>query len=135
MQVDAHKDAVNLFERYAKGGDNADLQSIGGEDPSRASGASKDGGRVQKMGRARVLLTSIASLTSAMLAAIESHARFDKVKTPPGQCQPEVSSRILAEARAINDENIKKRFTAWTNLSHIRRIVTTAWPECVEAIQ
>ena len=26
MQVDAHKDAVDLFERYAKGGDNADLQ-------------------------------------------------------------------------------------------------------------
>ena len=27
MQVDAHKDAVNLFERYAKGGDNADLKA------------------------------------------------------------------------------------------------------------
>jgi putative membrane protein len=27
MQVSAHKDAVNLFERYAKGGDNADLKS------------------------------------------------------------------------------------------------------------
>ena len=26
MQVDAHKDAVNLFDRYAKGGDNADLK-------------------------------------------------------------------------------------------------------------
>lgn len=27
MQVDAHKDAVDLFDRYAKGGDNADLQN------------------------------------------------------------------------------------------------------------
>lgn len=27
MQVDAHKDAVDLFERYSKGGDNADLKS------------------------------------------------------------------------------------------------------------
>ena len=27
MQVSAHKDAVSLFERYAKGGDNADLKS------------------------------------------------------------------------------------------------------------
>lgn len=27
MQVDAHKDAVNLFERYAKGGDNDDLKN------------------------------------------------------------------------------------------------------------
>jgi putative membrane protein len=26
MQVSAHKDAVSLFERYAKGGDNADLK-------------------------------------------------------------------------------------------------------------
>jgi putative membrane protein len=26
-QVSAHKDAVNLFDRYAKGGDNADLKS------------------------------------------------------------------------------------------------------------
>jgi putative membrane protein len=26
MQVSAHKDAVDLFERYAKGGDNADLK-------------------------------------------------------------------------------------------------------------
>ena len=26
MQVDAHKDAVGLFERYSKGGDNADLK-------------------------------------------------------------------------------------------------------------
>ncbi|WP_024576573.1 MULTISPECIES: DUF4142 domain-containing protein [unclassified Afipia] len=26
MQVDAHKDAVDLFERYAKSGDNSDLQ-------------------------------------------------------------------------------------------------------------
>jgi putative membrane protein len=28
MQVDAHKDAVDLFERYAKGGDNAELKSF-----------------------------------------------------------------------------------------------------------
>jgi putative membrane protein len=27
MQVDAHKDAVSLFERYAKGGDNAELKN------------------------------------------------------------------------------------------------------------
>jgi len=27
MQVSAHKDAVSLFERYAKGGDNADLKA------------------------------------------------------------------------------------------------------------
>lgn len=27
MQVDAHKDAVDLFERYAKGGDNNDLKN------------------------------------------------------------------------------------------------------------
>ena len=26
-QQGAHKDAVNLFERYAKGGDNADLKA------------------------------------------------------------------------------------------------------------
>jgi putative membrane protein len=31
MQVDAHKDAVNLFERYAKGGDNADLKAWAGK--------------------------------------------------------------------------------------------------------
>ena len=30
-QVDAHKDAVNLFERYAKGGDNADLKNWAGK--------------------------------------------------------------------------------------------------------
>jgi len=30
-QVSAHKDAVNLFERYAKGGDNADLKSWASE--------------------------------------------------------------------------------------------------------
>ena len=30
-QVDAHKDAVNLFERYAKGGDNADLKDWAGK--------------------------------------------------------------------------------------------------------
>jgi putative membrane protein len=29
-QVAAHKDAVNLFERYAKGGDNADLKAWAG---------------------------------------------------------------------------------------------------------
>jgi putative membrane protein len=28
IQVSAHKDAVDLFERYAKGGDNADLKSF-----------------------------------------------------------------------------------------------------------
>jgi putative membrane protein len=27
MQVSAHKDAVDLFERYAKGGDNAALKA------------------------------------------------------------------------------------------------------------
>ncbi len=31
MQVDAHKDAVSLFERYAKGGDNADLKDWAGK--------------------------------------------------------------------------------------------------------
>jgi putative membrane protein len=31
MQVDAHKDAVNLFERYAKGGDNAELKDWAGK--------------------------------------------------------------------------------------------------------
>lgn len=31
MQVSAHKDAVSLFERYAKGGDNADLKTFAGE--------------------------------------------------------------------------------------------------------
>jgi putative membrane protein len=28
MQVAAHKDAVSLFERYGKGGDNADLKAF-----------------------------------------------------------------------------------------------------------
>jgi putative membrane protein len=28
LQVSAHKDAVSLFERYAKGGDNADLKGF-----------------------------------------------------------------------------------------------------------
>jgi putative membrane protein len=31
MQVSAHKDAVSLFERYAKGGDNADLKDWAGK--------------------------------------------------------------------------------------------------------
>lgn len=31
MQVDAHKDAVSLFERYAKGGDNSDLKQWAGK--------------------------------------------------------------------------------------------------------
>ncbi|MGY4195686.1 MULTISPECIES: DUF4142 domain-containing protein [unclassified Bradyrhizobium] len=31
MQVSAHKDAVDLFERYAKGGDNADLKNWAGK--------------------------------------------------------------------------------------------------------
>jgi putative membrane protein len=30
-QVSAHKDAVNLFERYAKGGENADLKAWAGK--------------------------------------------------------------------------------------------------------
>jgi putative membrane protein len=28
MQVDAHENAVSLFERYAKGGDNAELKAF-----------------------------------------------------------------------------------------------------------
>jgi putative membrane protein len=31
MQVNAHKDAVSLFERYANGGDNPDLKSWAGK--------------------------------------------------------------------------------------------------------
>ncbi len=31
VQVDAHKDAVDLFDRYAKGGDNADLKNWAGK--------------------------------------------------------------------------------------------------------
>ena len=31
MQVSAHKDAVDLFERYAKGGDNAELKQWAGK--------------------------------------------------------------------------------------------------------
>jgi putative membrane protein len=31
MQLSAHKDAVSLFERYAKGGDNPDLKSWAGK--------------------------------------------------------------------------------------------------------
>lgn len=31
VQVSAHKDAVSLFERYAKGGDNADLKDRAGK--------------------------------------------------------------------------------------------------------
>jgi putative membrane protein len=31
MQVSAHKDAVSLFERYARGGDNADLKNWAGK--------------------------------------------------------------------------------------------------------
>lgn len=31
MQVSAHKDAVGLFERYAKGGENADLKNWAGQ--------------------------------------------------------------------------------------------------------
>jgi putative membrane protein len=30
-QVDAHKDAVDLFERYAESGDNPDLKSWAGQ--------------------------------------------------------------------------------------------------------
>jgi len=30
MQVSAHKDAVSLFERYAKGGENAKLKNWAG---------------------------------------------------------------------------------------------------------
>jgi len=30
-QVSAHKDAVNLFERYSKGGENADLKAWAGK--------------------------------------------------------------------------------------------------------
>ena len=31
MQVDAHEDAVSMFERYAKGGDNAELKTWAGQ--------------------------------------------------------------------------------------------------------
>jgi putative membrane protein len=31
MQVSAHKDAVSLFERYAKDGDNPDLKAFAGK--------------------------------------------------------------------------------------------------------
>jgi putative membrane protein len=31
MQVSAHEDAVSLFERYAKGGDNAKLKDWAGK--------------------------------------------------------------------------------------------------------
>jgi len=31
MQEDAHEDAVSLFERYSKGGDNADLKNWAGK--------------------------------------------------------------------------------------------------------
>jgi len=31
MQASAHKDAVSLFERYAKGGDNPDLKDWAGK--------------------------------------------------------------------------------------------------------
>ena len=31
MQVSAHKDAVSLFERYAKGGDNSELKDWAGK--------------------------------------------------------------------------------------------------------
>jgi putative membrane protein len=31
MQVSAHKDAVSLFERYSKDGDNADLKAFAGK--------------------------------------------------------------------------------------------------------
>jgi len=31
VQVDAHKDAVSLFERYSKGGDNAKLKNFAGK--------------------------------------------------------------------------------------------------------
>ena len=31
MQVSAHKDAVSLFERYGKDGDNPDLKSFAGK--------------------------------------------------------------------------------------------------------
>ena len=31
MQVSAHKDAVSLFDRYAKGGDNAKLKDWAGK--------------------------------------------------------------------------------------------------------
>jgi putative membrane protein len=31
MQVSTHKDAVSLFERYAKGGDNPDLKDWAGK--------------------------------------------------------------------------------------------------------
>ena len=31
QQVDAHKDAVSLFQRYAKGGDNAELKAWAGK--------------------------------------------------------------------------------------------------------
>jgi putative membrane protein len=33
MQVSPHKDAVSLFERYAKGGDNSDLKDWAGKTP------------------------------------------------------------------------------------------------------
>jgi putative membrane protein len=31
MQISAHKDAVSLFERYAKGGDNPELKEWAGK--------------------------------------------------------------------------------------------------------
>ena len=43
MQVSAHKDAVSLFERYGKDGDNPDLKAFAGKTLPDAEGASADG--------------------------------------------------------------------------------------------
>ena len=40
-QVSAHKDAVSLFERYAKGGDNVEFESVGFEDAADAETSSR----------------------------------------------------------------------------------------------
>ena len=47
IQLKAHQDAVALFDAYAKGGDNAELEGLGGQDAAPSQGASEHGGEAQ----------------------------------------------------------------------------------------
>jgi uncharacterized protein DUF4142 len=90
MQVSAHKDAVDLFERYANGGDNADLKAWAGKTLPALKHHLDDGAKPRQAGgahrRRRKELTSFSKLLDGKipsLARFDSRLYYTVVRRPP----------------------------------------------------
>ncbi len=102
MQVSAHKDAVSLFERYAKGGDDPKLKDWAGKTTSRLATSPRDGASVGQKPQMRSREVARNCGLAERATARPSGFMMSQTDDPklPGEIPTPVTGRVVGLAIA-----------------------------------